>query len=235
MKPIFSTALFLAVLLLASVSAAERAIEIRCALGGDDAQAAALAAKLPREYYVHDPAGKRKLGRIMLRSLGLDLRAESFVAADGALVVTSDPDPASVKNPQQVVGGFDVPAGSQKLILLVIPRGPTVIGSQTFALDEGPQTFPVGSFKEVNLSPEPVRWVTTGQKTELPPGRALTMIPVPPANAGGLGSVMCYRRNKQSWFPFYTGMWQIAPNLRGIQVVYALAGKPDLKVVGFVE
>lgn len=92
--------------------------------------------------------------------------------------------PATGDGAHPVVASVDVTGVRQPLIVLVPEKegGGTVY--QAKAVESGPETFPMGSFKLLNLSPHPVR-VTFGEVvTPIEPGAETLLKPgVPPGEA----------------------------------------------------
>jgi hypothetical protein len=232
-RPVF-IALAAALLFSNGSSAAERKIEIRCALIGSNADLAIRTAKLPRQYHVHDATGTTKLGTILLRFQGLDPHTETIDAAEGSLVITTDSDPGSVRNPEQVIGTWSLPSDASSLILAIIPRGPDLIGSQLLGFDDSAKAFPFGSIKMVNLSPNPFRFEIDDKQSEIAPGATESVTPTAPKAPGGLTEVWGYSWRGRDWARVYGASWLIAPNRREIQIIYP-GSRPYPQLVGITD
>lgn len=170
------------------------------------------------EVQAHNEAGTDNAGVVKLKTF-LNHEFDTLKLKDAKLVFTAKPDPASAKDPAEVLGSCEIPGKVKSVILLFLPETPGKPACKVAVVEDGAKAFPAGSIKVANLSPLPIKIELEKKSYEFKPGeiRAILNPPVGANNSSGMKSY-CQRDGK--WENFSSGMWPHPGDKRVLQVFF---------------
>jgi hypothetical protein len=178
------------------------------------------------EVHIHQDGGAPDAGVLEVKSFLNDERT-ALKLKGSKIVLTTQAGAASAKDPAQLIGSCQLPAGGGSVILLFLPEKPGSPTSKIVVVDDSKKAFPPGSFKILNLSSLPVKIELEKKAFDFKPGeiRNIENPPVNDANSSGFKGT-CESGGK--WEMFGSGMWPHPGGKRGLQVII---DNPDTKLV----
>lgn len=224
MKTLFSVPLIAAAIScsLSALHAAEGECRVRAVVS----QAGAV----PAEVYVHDAAGNASAGKMAVKTF-LNHQFDLLAPKGGAVVVTSKPEPGSVKNEEDVIGECELPVKAASLILFFTPESPGKAKSKVTVIDASAKAFPEGSFKVVNMSSVPVRVELENEKFEFGPGET-EVIAKPPTGEAGSAKMKAFCERNGTWEQISSGIWSSPGDKRVLQVISENTATKQVEIVG---
>ncbi|WP_035611974.1 hypothetical protein [Haloferula sp. BvORR071] len=183
---------------------------------------------LPEELHIHDAAGSATAGKIKVKTF-LNHEFDLLVTKGGPVVITTKPEPASVKTEEDVVGKCELPAKAPSLILLLAPEAADKIQSKVTVLDATAKAFPPGSFYLVNLSTVPITVELETEKFECKAGES-TVIKKPPVGEGSMSSMKAFREKDGKQEQISSGSWPSPGQKRVLQIFLENPSSKDIEV-----
>lgn len=190
----------------------------------------AQAGSLPAELYVHDAAGSATAGVLHVKTF-LNHEFDLLSPKGGKVVITTKPEPASVKTAEDVVAECDLPAKAPSLIVFLNQEAPDKPQCKVTIIDASAKAFPSGSFKVVNLSTLPVTVELETKKYEFTPGET-EIIKDPPMGADSSSAMkaFCERDGKQEQIS--SGIWPSPGEKRVLQIIMDNPVTKQVEIVG---
>jgi len=178
------------------------------------------------QVHIHQDGGAPDAGVLELgTSLG---DSETELKLKGPkILLTTQAGAASAKDPAQLIGSCQLPAGGGPVILLFVPEKPGSPTCKIVVVDGSKKAFPLGSFKVLNLSSLPVKIELEKKAFDFKPGeiRNIEKPPVNDANSSGFKGTC---ESGGQWETFGSGVWPHPGGKRSLQVII---DNPDTKLV----
>ncbi len=175
------------------------------------------------EVHVHDAEGTATAGLLQIKTY-LNHEFDTLKVKGSKLVFTVKPEPASAKDPAEVLGSCELPAKGSSFIFLFIPEVPGKPASKVIVVDDSAKVFPPGSVSVLNLTSMPARIELEKKPFEIKAGETLLIedMPVGPSNSSAMKG-LCERDGK--WENFASGLWPHPGGKRVLQVLTEAADK----------
>lgn len=176
----------------------------------------------PTEVYVHDAATDgRNLGVKLDVKNYLNFEFSSLPIRGKKIVFSKTPDPAGIKNPDNIVATTTLPDNFHSGILMFLP-GTGKKDDPPFrvmVIDDSVRKFPAGSAMVLNLSPLGVR-MEIEDETFLFKSGDRTVIEKIPVAANQMSSVTAYSFDAGKWQRIAATKWPHPGKKRVIQVLF---------------
>lgn len=167
------------------------------------------------EVFAHSGGRSGEVSKVAVKSF-LNAEGDPVAVSTGSLVFTRKRDRSSVSEAAEVLGRVEVPGGLKSGVLLFRAGAEGEEGA-VFLIDDSSRSFPVGSFKLVNLSSESLRIELEGKPYDCEPGAA-TLIVDPPVRANSTSGMKAYRKDGDKWVMFSSTIWTHPGKRRVLQV-----------------
>ena len=178
------------------------------------------------EVHIHQDGGAPDAG-VMEVGPSLGDSATELKLKGSKILLTTKAGAASAKDPAQLIGSCQLPAGGGPVILVFVPEKPGGATCKVVVVDGSKKAFPPGSFKVLNLSSLPVKIELEKKPFAFKPGeiRNIENPPVNDANASGFKGTC---ESGGQWETFGSGVWPHPGGKRSLQVI---VDNPDSKLV----
>lgn len=186
------------------------------------------------EVYAHDPlAAKPGLGTKVDVKNYLNHEFNQLPLSGDSVVFTTKPDPASVKDPAEILGKAKFAANLKSAIFMFLP-GSGKAGEprcRVLVIDDKLRAFPRGSLKILNLSPLPVRIQLEKETYDFKSGET-RLIENPPVAENNLSGMRAFCQRGNEWQRIASGMWPHPGEKRVLQVLFENPASKQIEMKG---
>ncbi|MEK7951333.1 hypothetical protein [Luteolibacter soli] len=188
----------------------------------------------PTEVYAHDPAtgGKVPAVKIDMKSyLNHEFNLQPTQAE--SLIFSKSADPASLKDPANIVAKAKVPPNIKSGIFMFLP-GTGKPGDTPFrvlVVDDSKRAFPPGSFKVLNLSPHGVRIQLETKNYDFASGET-KLIEDPPVGVNNASAMNAYTSANGQVVRIASGIWPHPGTKRSLQLLFLNPASGQVEIRG---
>jgi hypothetical protein len=188
----------------------------------------------PTDIYVHDAAAPPGIVGAKLDVKGYLNHEFSLLPIRGKNVVcTKSSDPASIKDPANILAKATLPDKFKNGIFMFLP-GTGAPGAPMFRIlvvDDSTSAFPRGSFKVMNLSPVTVRIQLEKETFEFKSGE-MKLIEDPPVGENQSSGMRAFSQAGSQWQKIGSGIWPHPGDKRVLQVLFENPGTKQVELRG---
>jgi hypothetical protein len=182
------------------------------------------------EVHAHDEAGTATFGQVHIKSF-LNHEFDTLKFKGPKLVFTAKADPASAKDPAELIGSCEIPANVKSVILLFVPEVAGQPASKILVVEDSAKAFPPGSVKVANLSSMTVKIELEKQPFEFKAGET-GLIKDPPVGPNQSGGAKGFVEREAKWQLFYSGMWPHPGQKRVLQILVENPATKQVEIRG---
>lgn len=149
------------------------------------------------------------------------------------VVLTAKADRGSLTRPGELLGEVTLPEGTRSAILLFLPApAGNKARFKILPVDDSKKSFPAGSFRVFNLSPEAVRIQLEKKNFDFKPGQS-DLIQDPPVGENLHSAMRAFAFHRNQWQSIATGLWPAPGEARVLQVMFLHPQTGQVQLRGF--
>jgi len=189
---------------------------------------------LPGEVFAHDPSAEKPLPGVPVHAKNyLNHEGDNFPATAKEIVFTRSADPASAKAADQRIARATVPPNLKSAIFLFVPgsgrQGEDL--ARVMVIDDSARSFPAGSLKVMNFSPQPVRIQLENKDFDFKVGEVRN-IEDPPVGANQTSGMRSFTFKDNQWQRIGAGIWPHPGTKRVLQIIFMNPATNQIEVRG---